>query len=123
MSDSIAQQKNINNFPKHMSLTHSWKKNNDYCFKKSFVLGDTFEVANHMETIENPLQFSVIVYLTHEMIVWYRRLQSFREWITLSQNVTSEADGAEANFRVEVLCYSHPFMLFWSKKYDVRSRP
>ena len=26
MSDSIAQQKNINNFPKHMSLTHSWKK-------------------------------------------------------------------------------------------------
>lgn len=29
--------------------------------------------------------------------------------MTLSQNVTIEADGAEANLRVEVLCYPHLF--------------
>ena len=28
--------------------------------------------------------------------------------MTLSQNITIEADGAETNLRVEVLCYSNP---------------
>ena len=29
--------------------------------------------------------------------------------MTLSQNITVEADRAERNLRVEVLCYSNPF--------------